>query len=463
MRFFLLWLVGLGVCGLVPSTHAFFPPSLRSWLRDNYCQSRTAGLWHRTNDINQCRECESTLVNESCVTSNLWGRIVDTYENQARYSCENGDARSTNITYPVTFRNYLDLDDVINEVHQHISINKKVSDIISPNGQVSCEQLYNMDYSTIMQNANLLFYPNPNTGTWGKVLCTNMNDMVNADSWLLFKLDPLFDNLWCTQPPKQIETYTCREIYPDICQDSEEKGKRLFSIHFENSDDCSKCSGSWNLTTEQYNSSCLTLLNSTYGSFIRVRDSQKQLLPADLTNGTSCANAGNRVIFVSENQVVFSDNSPFFLDSPMNNFLKFAVHTNCNPEGALSDLYVDDSYFNESHYSCVNTHFVYDFQDMFQHLHLPVGDNSHICQHSIDKVCTGSTTISTTTTTTTTTTTNTTAEESLDTGQLAAGFIVAIALGLGVGALVIWEAVRRVGYTYTSLRSVQSKAAWRIA
>jgi hypothetical protein len=287
--------------------------------------------------------------------------------------------------------------------------------------------------------------------------------MVNADKWLLFKLDPLFDDLWCTQPAEQIETSTCEEIYPDICQDSKKEGERLFSIHFETSHDCSICSDSWDSTTKQYNSSCLTLLNSTYGSFIRVRDSQRQLVPANLTNGTSCANAGSRVIFVSENQVVFSDNSPFFLDRPMKNFLKFAVHTHCNPEGSLSDLYVDDSYFNESHYSCVNTHFVYDFQDMFQHLHLGVGINAHICQHSIDEICTGSTTIATTTTTTTTTTTNTTAEESLDTGQLAAGFIVAIALGLGVGALVIWEAVQRVGYTYTSLRSVQSKAAWRIA
>ena len=455
MRLFLLWLVGMGVCGLVPSTHAFFPPSVRSWLRDNYCQNRTAGLWYETSHVNQCTDCELTPVNENCVTSNLWGRIVDTYENQARYGCENGDSTSINATYPVTFRNYTDLDDVTKEIHQYISINKKVSDIISADGEVSCEQLYNMDYSTIMQNANIVF---PRDGSRVDVLCTNMNEMVKADSWLIFKLDPLFDDLWCTQPAEQIESDTCREIYPDICQDSEEQGKRLFSIHFENPTDCSECSNSWNPATNQYNSSCLTLLNNTYGSFIRVRDSKRQLLPEDLNNGASCDNAGSRVIFVSENQVVFSDNSPFFLDSPVKNFLKFAVHTNCNPEGALSDLYVDDSYFDESHYSCVNTHFVYDYQDMFQHLHLPVGSNAHICQYSIDEACTGSTTIATTTTTI-----NTTAEESLDTGQIAAGFIIAIILGLGVGALVIWEAVRRVGYTYTSLRDVQSKAVWRFA
>ena len=85
-----------------------------------------------------------------------------------------------------------------------------------------------------------------------------------------------------------------------------------------------------------------------------------------------------------------------------------------------------------------------------------------ICSHAGNYPASG---IVTTTTAAPTTTTphNETAEESLDTGQLAAGFIVPIALGLGVGALVIWEGVRRMRPVYTALRGVQSKAAWRIA
>jgi hypothetical protein len=83
-----------------------------------------------------------------------------------------------------------------------------------------------------------------------------------------------------------------------------------------------------------------------------------------------------------------------------------------------------------------------------------------ICSHADGSPGSG---IVTTTTPADTTTTTSTSDKSLEAGQLAAGFIIPIILGLGVGVLVIWEGVRRVGYMYTSLKGVQSKAAWRIA
>ena len=71
--------------------------------------------------------------------------------------------------------------------------------------------------------------------------------------------------------------------------------------------------------------------------------------------------------------------------------------------------------------------------------------------------------IQTTTTTTATTTTPRNATETLEAGQLAAGFIIPIIFGLGVGGLVIREGVRRMRPVYTALRDVQSKAVWRFA
>lgn len=71
--------------------------------------------------------------------------------------------------------------------------------------------------------------------------------------------------------------------------------------------------------------------------------------------------------------------------------------------------------------------------------------------------------ITTTTTAAPTTTTPRNATETLEAGQLAAGFIVAIALGLGVGALVIWEGVRRMRPVYFSLKAGQGIDTWQVA